>query len=653
MANKLDINKIKEKYSGSRGLDFATPNEDDAIFLPSISSLYAKHVSKDDADIRNGDIPAGMTSIDDLDFLAPDKGIYWYPWALYSAGHACLDLTKTDVQEKMIQKRDHESTLIVGDSGGYQLSTGVLKGYMGDLKSMDEDEASMRHKIMKWLEYTADYSMILDIPTTSVANSRSFIFKNHFNAIPENIDGINKVREIIKSEGTADHLKQFESLVKSDPHEIQVVFPTETSKANVRFISPDPKVMFFDCLQYTIYNCEYFIKHRVPGKTKFLNVLQGRDIQNAALDDPEGVNYLQHGEGQIWWNVVKHFNKSSSNLKTVKEWFNKVLHENSVVEIDPIEIHDDDEIAFGDRAFEGWAIPGNLKFDFQMLMKRFKMMHDEGYFDDTGEPLLIHFLGISRISAGLLYTTLQNEMKKYINENIIITYDAASPFVCTAKGKGYSQYTVSNEKLSYKMDPLPDKDAKIFSRLLTNDPKNISSMVWQQYPDTHDNTVLGQMLTIGDICYKDGTDSKSLWDGTSYVYIMNMNVEQHIKAIHEAYAHYRKPKSHREAHLPNRILRGRVAIEDIVRNKFNFNTDDFLLMLPELKKVLGMTAQEVTGVNELGLVVDSDDESKFIIDAEGADDDMGTEIKSKTKVVVDQDTFFNLFTTVSEDSNDS
>src|SRR5690606_26230623 len=119
----------------------------------------------------------------------------------------------------------------------------------------------------------------------------------------------------------------------------------------------------------------------------------------------------------------------------------------------------------GNRAFEGWAIPGNLKFDFQMLMKRFKIMYDEGFLNDTGNTLLIHFLGISRISAGLLYTTLQKEMRKHINPNIVITYDAASPFVCTAKGKGYSQFTISSQRMSYKMDPMPDKDANKYSRL--------------------------------------------------------------------------------------------------------------------------------------------------------------------------------------------
>ena len=99
-----------------------------------------------------------------------------------------------------------------------------------------------------------------------------------------------------------------------------------------------------------------------------LNVLQGRNM----TEDKKS------GEADIWWEAVKGFNRKSK---------------------------------YGDRAFEGWAIPGNLKFDFQMLMKRFKIMYDEGFFEDISENFFIHFLGISRVSAGLLYTTLQKELQ--------------------------------------------------------------------------------------------------------------------------------------------------------------------------------------------------------------------------------------------------
>lgn len=145
-----------------------TIQEDWAIFLPSISSLYTKLVSKDDADLRGGKIPSGLNTVKDMNFLDPN-GLFHYPYALYSAGHAYLDTTKSDVRESMIQKRNKKNTLIVGDSGGYQIATGVLNVDWNDPKAVNQ----IRTEILNWLEHTADWSMILDVPTKAIANERA------------------------------------------------------------------------------------------------------------------------------------------------------------------------------------------------------------------------------------------------------------------------------------------------------------------------------------------------------------------------------------------------------------------------------------------------------------------------------------------------
>lgn len=610
MAERLDIEKIKSELKDTNyEVDYATPCGDSALFLPSISSLYAKHVSKKDETIRGGNLPENMKTIKDLNILDPQAGIFWYPWALYSAGHAQLDLSKTDIQEEIIQQRDRNRTFILGDSGGFQLSTGVLKGYMGDLDNMEIDDKSLRHKIMKWLEHTADFSMILDIPTTSCKKENSFIYKKY-----------NQLGD---------------------------------------------KGMFYKCLEYTVKNNAYFIKHRVPGKTKFLNVLQGRDS-----------NDLGTGENDIWYSVVKYFNNKDRCLRDVKEAYNEVIeiynaYQTPDKKIGLFEIVDGDEIPFGDRTFEGWAIPGNLKFDFPMLMSRFKTMHDEGYFEDTGETLLIHFLGISRISAGLLYTTLQNEMRKTINSNMIITYDAASPFVCTAKGKGYGTYTVTNQKMTYKMDTLPDRKFEMRSEEIakqekdkqarsettfdsifapeveieTIDPNTIpltfskSQKLWHcleprpnyknrtighktscttinednKKIDIIEETTLGKRLVVGDICYKTwDAETSSFWDGTSYVFIMNMNVEQHIRAIQLAHKYWRLPLTKMYNHLPRNIIDGRLLIEEIIRNKF----DDEVMKkdMKRLKKILGMSAEKPDGDEQLLMDLDEQEQEEEFLE---------------------------------------
>lgn len=575
MAETLDIENIKKTIKNSvYEVDYASKNKDGALFLPSISSLYVKHVSKKDNTIRNGDIPKGLKSIEDLNIIDPEKGLFWYPWVLYSAGHAQLDLDKSNIQESMIQKRNKNNTFVLADSGGYQLSTGVLKGYMGDLDNMNVDTKSLRHKILKWLEHTADFSMVLDIPTTSCKNTNSFIYKK-YNYLGD-------------------------------------------------------KGMFYKCLEYTVKNNAYFIKHRIPQKTKFLNVLQGRDINEQGT-----------GENDIWYDVVKHFNDKNKTLQDVKKEYNKKissfnLTQPSNKQIGLFLIEEDDNIPFGDRAFEGWAIPGNLKFDFQMMMKRFKKMKEDGFLENTNENLLIHFLGISRISAGLLYTTIQQELRQKYNPNIIITYDAASPFVCTAKGKGYSSYTVNKTKMTYAMRTLPDKkyiktinNKRIYiSPEKDDNNKKIeitydSKERWHRYHKTSkiidvldtestfsllfdngekyieqeiiEDTTLGKKLTVGDICYKDGKtdDTKSFWDGTSYVYIMNMNMEQHIRAIQEAYKIYRLKDKDIKNRLPKNIFKGKNAIEQIIQS--DFDNEIIKRYLPDLKNILGMSPQSPDG----------------------------------------------------------
>ncbi len=616
MAEKLDIKKIHSaiKKTKKYKVDYATPNGDGALFLPSISSLYAKHVSKDDSTVRKGNGPAGMTSIKQLDLLDPVKGMFWYPWVLYSAGHAQLDLTKTDIQESMIQKRNKNRTFVLADSGGYQLSTGVLKGDIGNIDDMEAQPASLRHKILKWMEHTADFSMILDIPTTSCKNPKSIIYKKYppyF--ITYDLDKDGKIKKDEKNE--------------------DIILKKELGYSDGE--------RFYKCLEYTVKNNAYFIKHRDPEKTKLLNVLQGRDI----LKDGTG-------ENDIWYNVVKYFSIPEATMADVKDAYNEEIRRYGSKKIGFFEIDKDDHIPFGDRAFEGWAIPGNLKFDFQMLMKRFKIMAKDGFLENKDENLLIHFLGISRVSAGLLYTAVQTELRNNYNPNIIITYDAASPFVCTAKGKGYGNYTVNRKKMTYAMETLPDKryietddsGARWYSSperddtgkrvriLKTYDP----GLKWHEYHkankvisvrndstysmlfdggDTYrddiirEDTTLGDMLLVKDICYKDGKDdtTKSYWDGTSYVYIMNMNVEQHIRAIQEAYKIYFQGDAAITEFLPPLVSKGKNAIEQIIRA--NFSDQAMKRYLRDLENILGMKAQQTDGALE------------DIIKDEGIDDD--------------------------------
>ena len=98
-----------------------TPLQKDyAVYLPAISSFYSTYVAKQRLEefVPKDRIPAGFDrGIEGMNFLNPEEGYFTYKYGLYSAGHAQLDLQKSLVQESMIQQRDRNGTMILGDSG--------------------------------------------------------------------------------------------------------------------------------------------------------------------------------------------------------------------------------------------------------------------------------------------------------------------------------------------------------------------------------------------------------------------------------------------------------------------------------------------------------------------------------------------------------
>ena len=223
-------------------LNLTPLQKDYAVYLPAISSFYENYISKQ----RLGEfvspdrVPKGFDrGIEGMNFLNEEEGYFTYRYALYSAGHAQLDLEKSMTQESMIQDRDRSKTMILGDSGGYQIGKGVLKF---DWLNFEGAEANKtRKKILEWLELTADWSMMLDVPTWA-----------------------------------CDHIHSPKTGLKT----------------------------FEDCLEKTQFNNDYFLRNRL-GQTKWLNVLQGSDWDTAEkwyqgvkeFSDPNGEYAGMEAEG--------------------------------------------------------------------------------------------------------------------------------------------------------------------------------------------------------------------------------------------------------------------------------------------------------------------------------------------------------------------
>ena len=404
MANRVDFTKNIEEGGWAK-------------YLPAISGFYTTHLGKDLADgtfIPKDRVPAGFElGIQGLNFLDPDNGYYTYKYGLYSAGHAERNLTRCDDREPMIHKRDREKTILVGDSGGFQIATGVIKLDWSTVMTPAGDK--LREEILRYLEHTSDWSMTLDVPA--------------FAALPP--------------------LSEKTGLTK-----------------------------FSDCLDVTEYNLHYFLKNRVPGATKFLNVLSGSSEDNS----------------KEWYELVKHFSipESVEAMGYTK-----------------------------DRTLEGWAFAGINMKNMKCVLNRLLDLRDDGLLEGKD---WIHFLGIGRLDWACYLTSIERTLRKYYNPNINISFDAASPFVAAgAYALSYNYNKFNPGQLTYAMGRGVDNKALKGSK---------AAMPFQG--------PINERLTVGDMCVMGPTDlnkhgkvGSTSWDTTSYALVMAHNVYNHIQAIQE------------------------------------------------------------------------------------------------------------------------
>jgi len=141
-----------------------------AVYLPAMQHGYANAVddiAKNKRVSKSREFPNGITMVD-LDFLNPKSKLWHYGYALYSAGQF------TDARPKAcaVTNRDREHTIILGDSGGYQIGKGTLRGteHLKRAKTSAEvcelwrQSGDIRKWIVQWLEDNSDYAMTIDMP---------------------------------------------------------------------------------------------------------------------------------------------------------------------------------------------------------------------------------------------------------------------------------------------------------------------------------------------------------------------------------------------------------------------------------------------------------------------------------------------------------
>lgn len=188
-----------------------------AIYLPAISFEYAKFA-------HNGAFRRPLPFMaQDLNFLDPNTKLFHYPWALLSAGQAAKSISEND-PPTIVSERDRTRSIVVGDSGGYQVQTGTIT-YRGP---------DTVRRMMRWMEANTDFSIVLDFPTGGISSGQ---IAGH--------------TARLRAEGHGPLIDQ--------------------GAANNRQAED-----FNTALVQTSLNNQQFIVERTSGATQFLNVLQGR-----------------------------------------------------------------------------------------------------------------------------------------------------------------------------------------------------------------------------------------------------------------------------------------------------------------------------------------------------------------------------------------
>jgi hypothetical protein len=486
----------------------ATQN-DYAVFLPATSGFYSTFIGKQRYSnyVEPSRIPASFKAgVEGLNYLEPEKGEFYYKWCLYSAGHANLDLTKPDESEDMFRNRDRSTSWVLGDSGGFQIGKGVWEGEWRDPTS-----AAVLNKMAKCIAKGIESVQVIGKDGNPVfdKNGNPKTTKvNHAKVYQTRLDAAQKKREQVLA--WMDTLMDYGMVLD---------IPAWVERSPAGRLATGIK-SYDDAVEATVYNNEYFMKHR-NGNCKFLNVLQGEN----------------HIQADDWYSKMKDF-------------------------CDPN--------VYGDKAFNGWAMGGQNMCDASLVMRRVVTLMFDGLLEE-GKQDWMHFLGTSKLEWACFLTDVQRAVRKYHNPKFTISYDCASPFLATANGQVYINTEIEDrKKWVYRMVPSADNkkystDTRLFKDAVLQDgifdvftPSPLIDQVqikdiciygegvpnWAEVKNAGisrtnlftDPVYLNDpkyWITMGDV-NKVNKIGKTSWDSFSYAILMGHNVWSHINAVQTA-----------------------------------------------------------------------------------------------------------------------
>jgi len=461
--------------------DNLTAKQNDyAVFLPAISGFYATYIGKQ-RDPVNGPyvdparMPAGITDMEQMNWLNSAKGLFPYRWSLYSGGHANLDLTKQDWSEDMIRNRE-SGTVMLGDSGGFQIAKGLWEGEWRDPTS-SAVVAKMAELRARGVEHVPDLKPDGTVKHDKNGNTK-YVKIDHAKNYQNLLDAAQKKREAVLKwlDGVADYGMTLDipTWVIHDKNASDACGITTLEEA----------------VAATKYNNDYYMRHRKGarnGGMRVLNVLQGAN----------------HADADRWYDTMKHY-------------------------CDPA--------VYPDTHFDGWSMGGQNMCDVHLVLKRLVALRHDGLLRE-GVHDWMHFLGTSKLEWAVLLTDIQRAVRRYVNPSFTISFDCASPFLATANGQVYHHIDLPhNDKWCYRMSPIVD-DKKYSADTRPYGQAVVADGLVDHFDESPISLQL-QMKDIcyyaPGMLNKIGKEGKTSWDSFSYALLMGHNVWMHLEAVQRA-----------------------------------------------------------------------------------------------------------------------
>jgi hypothetical protein len=461
--------------------DNLTAKQNDyAVFLPAISGFYATYIGKQ-RDPVNGPyvdparMPAGITDMEQMNWLNSTKGLFPYRWSLYSGGHANLDLTKQDWSEDMVRNRE-SGTVMLGDSGGFQIAKGLWEGEWRDPTS-SAVVSKMAELRARGVEHVPDLKPDGTAKHDKNGNTK-YVKIDHAKNYQNLLDAAQKKREAVLKwlDGVADYGMTLDipTWVIHDKNASDACGITTLEEA----------------VAATKYNNDYYMRHRKGAKNggmRVLNVLQGAN----------------HADADRWYETMKHY-------------------------CDPNQ--------YPDTHFDGWSMGGQNMCDVHLVLRRLVALRHDGLLRE-GVHDWMHFLGTSKLEWAVLLTDIQRAVRRYVNPSFTISFDCASPFLATANGQVYHHIDLPhNEKWCYRMSPIVDDkkystDTRPYGRAVVAD-----GLIdhFDESPISQQLTMKDICIYKPGDLNKIGKEGKTSWDSFSYALLMGHNVWMHLEAVQRA-----------------------------------------------------------------------------------------------------------------------